>query len=109
MIDEAKINELKSKHGAIFMLRGEKTGHEIIVRKPTEAAWKRFRAQTGDPAKRSMAPEALLRDCVVHPDQEGLDSMLAEYPGLVEAFAGELGELGGAVQSVEKKPCRNRL
>ena len=102
-LDEAQLNDLKSKHGELFQLRAERTGDVVIVKKAPEPLWKRFRTQMMDPAKKPFAPEQLLRDCIVFPDRETVDAMLARMPGLVDTFTGELAEINGAGQSVEKK------
>lgn len=102
-MDDAKLNELKAKHGELFELRAEQTGEVVVVKRPNEVLWKRFRAQMMDPGKKAFAPESLLLDCIVHPERAEVSAMLSRMPGLVEVFAAELATLGGATQTVEKK------
>lgn len=102
-VDEATLAELKAKHGELFQLRAALTGDVVVVRRPPEPLWRRFRTQMMDPGKKAYAPEQMLLDCIVHPERKTVQAMFTALPGLVETFAGELATLGGAGQDVQKK------
>lgn len=105
-MDQTKIDELKAANPGVklHLLTPEGiNGAEIVVKAPTRAQWKRFKTETQDVAKRATAIETLCLDCVVHPSRTEFEALLEKYPALAQTFAGEIGELAGAVEKVEKK------
>jgi hypothetical protein len=101
MIDEATVEKLKAEHGELHLLRA--SGAEVVVKPPSRAQWKRFRAYVADERRRPDAVESLLRDCVVYPDAAALDGILEKRPGLAETFGNQVVELAGASGEAEKK------
>lgn len=100
-IDPAVLAELTEKHPNAVVLTAE--GDSVVVLPPSRAIWKRFRTFAADEKRRPDAFEALLRDCLVHPDKAGLEALLERRPGLAENFGGKLLELAGLAAEVEAK------
>lgn len=94
MITNETIAKLKAEHGDdLHLLEG--AGHEIVVRVPSRAEWKRFRAQQADAAKNVDARETLLRGCIVHPAAADVAAIFEKRPGLVDTFGVELQTIAG--------------
>lgn len=103
-MDETQIEKLKAAHpGCKLIELTAPSGEKIIVRSPSSADWKKFRADQSDDRKKLYAADGLLRRCCVHPDAQGLDAMLELKPGLVETYGVELVELAGMAEGAEKK------
>jgi hypothetical protein len=103
MIDPAVIEEQKAKHGTVHLLKAGE--HEVIVKRPSRPAWRKFRTLAAEPSKRPDALEGLLRDCLVYPDQKALEAMLEQAPALSELFGNEVMDIAGAGLEVEKNVC----
>jgi hypothetical protein len=99
MIEEKIVQDLKAKHGDVYRLKA--LGHEFLVRGPSVAEWRRFKATISDKAKRPFATEQLARDCVVHPPKEEVEALFTKYPALPESLADKIAEIGGATEEVE--------
>lgn len=97
----ADIEALKAQHGKIFSL--EVAGETFIAKNPSRDVWKRFRAQIMDEGKRVIAPENLVRSCIIDPPTDALDALLEQKPGLVESLSKALAESAGATGDAEKK------
>lgn len=100
MIPQDVIEELRAKHGAIFSLKAG--GYEVVVKAAGRAQYRKFKQMTADPLKRPDSIEGLFRDCVVYPEPKAVEEMLALKPALAEVFGGEVLELAGAAEEVEK-------
>jgi hypothetical protein len=79
---------------------------EGVVRVPTRAEWKMSREliASNDPAKKVQAAQRLFEACVLYPSGTQRDQLVATRPGIVDVWAGEIGELAGVMQGtrVEK-------
>lgn len=97
MIPKEKIEELESMHKRIAVLRGvgDPPAWEIVLRKPSRAEYKMFRAQIMNPAQAPDAQEILVRKCVVFPDAAGFDALLEDYPAIPEAASEAIKRLTG--------------
>lgn len=97
MIPKEKIEELEATHKRIAVVRGngDPPAWEIVMRKPTRAEYKMFRAQLTNPAQAPDAQEILVRKCVVYPDAAAFDAMLEDYPAIPEAVGDALRRLIG--------------
>lgn len=113
-IDEQTLESLKAKHGSVLHLkffdpndeREEKDrtpAAEIVVKRPSRAAYKRWRSMIVDDAKKADAVETLMKDAVVHPTLPEWEAMLDEYPALPETFGGEVLKLLGANTKADAK------
>src|SRR5262245_51028450 len=73
---------------------------EGIVRVPTRAEWQMSRelVASGEPAKKVQAARVLFDGCVMYPSGSQRDALVAGRPGIVDVWAGEIGELAGAMQ-----------
>lgn len=94
VISEEMIDDLKRKHGdkLSLLVSGDV---EVVVRKPSSGDMKRWRADTADAARRSIANENLVRSCVVFPAPAEMKTILEDLPGLVEEFIEPLLKLTG--------------
>lgn len=90
------LEELRTKHGQVWVLRA--LDEHVVVRRPTRAEYKRFRALASDEDRRADAPEALLRNCVVWPDPTALEALLERYPAMGDTFAVELLKIAGSTK-----------
>lgn len=98
MIDEAKRQEILAKHPEAEVLT---VGvHEIVVRVPGRAEYRRFKTLALDERRRVDAAETLVRDCCLYPDGNWLNDLLERQPALAEVFGGKLLELAGMSQEV---------
>lgn len=106
-IDEKIIDEAKAKHGTVLhLVHADEDGGvlaEVLVKKPSRAAYKRFRAMSFDEKQRADAMETLMRDAVVYPAQAEWDAMLDVYPALCETFAKDVLALLGAGAKADAK------
>ena len=103
MIDPKIVEELKEKHGANLHIVTAQ-GVEVVVKVPSKAAYRRFRQSSRDEKRRDDATETLLRDCVVYPDAQTLNSEIEKRPAIVDTFAAEVLELAGLVKEAEVVP-----
>jgi uncharacterized protein DUF6848 len=103
MLKKDQIAELKAKYPGVELTRLVITGVEFVVKTPARAQYKRF-LQTGRApgVDRMDVAEVLARDCVVFPDTPGLEKLFEEKPALSLTLAGELAEIAGATEEVEK-------
>lgn len=99
--DKETIERLKAEYGEVYLVEVGEAG--VIVRPPTRAEYRRFRALAIDEKKRADAVERLVRDCVLWPDADGLDELLERRPALTEVIGGELLKLAGFAEEVEIK------
>jgi hypothetical protein len=100
-IDPKVIDTLKAEHSQVYLLAA--CDEQVIVRQPTKGEFERFAAAVADEARRAKASRLLFLDCVVYPDREAVDAMLARLPGLAITFGGECAELAGVTRDVERK------
>jgi hypothetical protein len=96
MIDPKVFEDLKVQHGDDLHLLTSRE-HEVVVRRPTQAEYKRFRANGVDPNKRDIAAESLLKTVLVYPDRKTFEALLDRYPALCEEFSDPLLEIVGLV------------
>ncbi len=100
-MDQATIDALKAKHGEIYELSA--CGEIVIIRKPSKAAYNKYRTYLFDDERRHTAMETLLTDCVVDPDKESFFAIIDRLPGLAETFGSECARLAGNTKQVEVK------
>jgi hypothetical protein len=77
-------------------------GDTVVVIPPSRQIWRRFRACMADERKKPDSFEMLLKDCLVHPAPEVLESMLDRRPALSERLGDAVADLAGAGLEVEK-------
>lgn len=99
-IDPKVIEELKAKHGEVFLLASK--SHEVVVRKPDRQIWRKFVTLAADQSRRPDAIERIFLDCVVYPDAAGVQALLDRYPALAQQFGAEVTDLARDGE-VEKK------
>ena len=101
MLTEQQVEELRTQHGRIAHLVGKGGAWEVVLRKPTRAEVKKFRADAHNPATAPNAQETLCRAIVVYPPKgPAFEALLDDYPGIPEAFTGQIQDLIG--MSVEE-------
>jgi hypothetical protein len=102
VVDEAKLEELKSEHGEVHVLSAG--GNEVVVKRPTKAMIERWQDTTAADRKRGpRATAVLVRECVVHPAHGAYDVMVEERPLLPMTFGEKVLEIAGAIQDCEAK------
>lgn len=100
MNENAKLlAELEAKHGEIKAV--ETVLGLAVFRGPTRAEYKRFRASLHDPRKKADAAEALVRDCVVHPDPEEFDRWCDKKPAIPDSCSDAVLTLAGITDEAE--------
>lgn len=77
--------------------------YQAIAKVPNRDRWMRFKAQLRDDTRKAVAFEGLVRDMVVHPDPQALDSLLEQRPALAESFGGQISELAGLEEKVHAR------
>jgi hypothetical protein len=95
-ITEALLAELKAKHPdkELHLLESPQEEVEIVVHKPSEPEWRRFRTIVTDEDQRAGALRQLLVMHVVYPKDEIL-AILAKHPGLAETFGNKVVKIAG--------------
>ncbi len=99
MIDQAKLEELKQKHGDVYLLT--KDEDQIAVRKPTRAEIMRIIDKGGDVRYADL--QQLVTGCALFPEGPELASLLQERPGLVIPFSEGLTRIAGLSKGIETK------
>jgi hypothetical protein len=95
------IDELKAEHGEISQIEGIE--HDVVIKAPSPAQYRRFMDLSNDVKKRQKAKEALLADCVVFPDEAGFAALTDVKPGYRETVTNVILELSGIVQDATAK------
>ncbi len=90
--DMQKLAELEQEHGAKRLLALETSQGMIVVRRPNNMLYKRFRDQ-GDAKTKDL--EKLVRPCILHPDLGRFDNMVDEEPALLDRCANAVVKLAG--------------
>jgi hypothetical protein len=80
MLDDKKIQELKSLHGDLVAVSA-KGGNPLIFKRPARADFDRWHDYTGD--SKTDAARVLAQSCLVHPDRDGMMVELEKFPGLL--------------------------
>ncbi len=98
---EKKILEAKAKSGKddILVVETDVSGCEAAAfRVPTSMEWTRYRAGSADqnPITKAEASRPLVYTCCIFPEPAAFEAAIADHPGLVETFIGELIEHAGA-------------
>lgn len=81
-IDDKKLEELKQKHGSVWLLkRGE---FDIAFRKPTSMEYRKYSMDVStDKSQFYDANEAICKACIVYPEGKAAETLLEEWPGLI--------------------------
>ena len=103
MIDEQVIAELREKNVGVELHEISADGIDVIVRSPSRAEWKRFKAMGADDRRRLDAGETLLWDVLLHPKREILDARFDRAPGLAEVFVAKVLEIAGALTETQHR------
>ena len=97
----AIIDELKAEHGEISQIDGIE--HDVVIKAPNPAQYRRFMDLSSDVKKREKAKDALLMDCVVFPDEATFAALTEMKPGYRETITNVILELSGIVQEATAK------
>lgn len=93
------LDELEVKHKRIAHLKGKSDDGappwEIVIRKPSRAEYKQYRAQSHNQATVADAQEILVRKIAVYPTGDALEALLDDWPAIPEACGKALGALTG--------------
>lgn len=102
MIDEMKLEALKSEHGDDLHVL-EAAGQAVVAKVPSRAEYQRFTAMSSDKKKAESALYNLAAACIVYPARDEWAAIAEKRPGLPTSFASELLKLAGLVDEVEAK------
>ena len=108
-MDASRYEELKAKYGRIAVVPVVDGEYEVVLRKPTEGEWARYKFQFADPDTRMTANEDLTRQLVVHvQDATGepvdLRELRKEYPALLDELTKPAMKHAGMTgQAIAKK------
>ncbi len=97
------IAELEAKNGTVHVFLHNDLEQAVVVKQCDRATYKRFRMQTGDPAKRPAATENLVTSLIVWPAGDELQKQFDRFPALIDNWANEILEQAGLSGDVEKK------
>ncbi|WP_407540464.1 hypothetical protein Q0M94_03435 [Deinococcus radiomollis] len=95
------IDALKTEHGEISQIEGIE--HDVVIKAPTPAQYRRFMDLSSDMKKREKAKDALLGDCVVFPETAAFAELTDAKPGYRETITNVILELSGIVQDATAK------
>ena len=76
---------------------------EFVIRKPTRAEFKVFRAMSSDDNRKADAQENFVRKLVVWPSVEEFNALMEEWPALCDGCGQALLTLSGASQKEAAK------
>lgn len=94
------LDDLRAAHG-VDITRLDASGVTVVVRAPTRAEYKRFRAESLDDKRRADAVENLCRSCVVWPDAAEFSRILDRKPALADIFGAKVLDAAGATAEAE--------
>lgn len=101
--NEAKIQELKAKHGAGIELV-ELDDDEFVLRPPAYAEFLRFIDESqGTDVARSAAMTNFVTPCVVWPEPSDLRKLLEQKPGYITKLSIELQAMAGQSTKAKRK------
>lgn len=95
MLTKEEFDELELKYKRVARIADRNGNWEVVMRKPSHAEYKRFRAMLHNEAQKPDAAENLARVCVVYPSRAEFDALLEDYPAIGDACGNALGELAG--------------
>jgi hypothetical protein len=89
------LGELEKKHKRITPFRIEGFGL-IVLKPPTRKRWGQFQKDAGNELHDAQLTEqALVQDCVAHPDATVIPRILDEYPVALTELSQAVAKLGG--------------
>jgi hypothetical protein len=105
LITKEVADQIKAQHGdyELYKLSTPFPGGdpiEAIVKVPDRNVWRLTREMVNsrDPAKMVAATQMLFDACVLYPSGTARDALVAERPGIVGTWVGEISELAGVLQ-----------
>lgn len=105
-ITQEQLDEIKAANAGLdlHVIENPITGDQLVCKSPG-VEWTRYMAeQEGKPyPARLTAGKVCITMCAVHPPRADVERMLAERPGLVQTFIGELGEIAGATNKASHR------
>ena len=101
MLDEKKLDELRTKHGKLHIRAVDDT--DFVLRAPSRLEYRKWKADIQDERKKLDASELLLLPCIVYPEPQDFQAMLDERPALADTLGLQLLEIAGMTKAVEKK------
>ena len=103
-LTEQQIAELKQKHGSSLIAVTAPSGEQIVLRKPSKAAWADFVDTVNrDKGSRYACNERLVLSCVVYPETTAAAAVFTEWPAFAQAVSGEVATLAGAQDELAVK------
>ncbi len=97
MIDQTKLDELKSQFGSVYVVPAERFGGlEVVFRKPSKIEFKDYAGVMRESASvGELAPEAcaLALKVIVHPSRDVVAAHLDEYDLLANRLAADCARL----------------
>lgn len=108
-IPEKTLEELKAKHGDdVFVLTSPESEGDLQVqvafKRPTRGIYRKYKAESVDEKKKTIAIENLAMACLIHPTPEEFDALLDRMPALADSFGLSLmDKVGGAGVADVKK------
>ena len=95
MLTDEQIAEYEAAHKRVARVRDKNDAWEVVLRKPSRAEYKQFRAMAHNSAQVADANELLVRKCCVFPAREAFDLLLEDWPGIPEACGEAIRSLCG--------------
>lgn len=100
-LSEEQIDAFRNEHKRIAVV--DYQGYEIVLRRPKDGEYKRFRSLSVDEKKRLQALEDLTRALIVYPQPEAVAGIQEEFVAFYESMGAHALELAGLVQSEARK------
>lgn len=96
-LTDEQLDRIKAENPGIelHLVSSPETGVEVVVRKPKEDEWRRFRAMQADDEQRPGALRLLAIHSAVFPKGGDFMALLAEHPGLAETVGAKLVKIAG--------------
>jgi|GEM_PF-5609609 len=78
-------------------------GHRFLVKGPSRAMWDELQSKIDTGRERTIALNRLVRECVVYPPPDELDAILDRKPAYLTTIAGELMDIAGVNEKIERE------
>jgi hypothetical protein len=79
----------------LHLVNSPETGVDVVVRKPSEPEWRRFRSMQSDDEQRPGALRMLAIGAAIFPKGGDFMALLGEHPGLAETIGAKLVKIAG--------------
>jgi len=100
------VEDLSAAHGIVHVLESDE-GHVFIIRQPSRADYRKYRAKVNDDKTKADAQEHFFRDVCVYPTGSDLVQLLDAHPAFGDLLGIEALKIAGATESFSVKKAKS--